>query len=413
MKIGCWFAEITGRDAHRASCPRCQARARFDAGIRRIAGPVEVHAADSGILGRAITAGLAARADGTVGIGRIHADHAWLSARWRRPALGIAFAAAAVAIVALWLARGSRSDAPGEVADAWIGAPLAQGVPIAVGHAEVIAADGALVMRSGASEIWLGRGQVEVEVDPEPQRSFAVRTPRFTVRVLGTHFVVSEAGVKVDRGVVQIVDTDEHVVLPRLAAGERWLVSQWASASAPATATEPTATQTASADSDLIEIDPAGSQTASRPKRDKPTAEPKRDKPPPAEPKLDTHARVVALQGDIAANRDVPAARSALEQLARTAKTRAERADAEEALGESYIRTGQPAEAQRRLSDVADRYRDVAFGEAALFAASKAARQAGHPADERALLDTYITRYPAGSLITGARKRLDAIAKGR
>jgi hypothetical protein len=409
MKLGCWFAEITGRDAHRASCPRCQARARFDAGIRRIAGPVEVHAADSGILARSITAGLAARADGTVGIGRIHRDHAWLSARWRRPALGIAFAAAAAAIVALWIARGSRrSDAP-EVADASIGAPLAQGLPIAVGHAEVIAADGALVMRSGASEIWLGRGQVEVEVDPAPHRPFAVRTPRFTVRVLGTHFVVSEAGVKVDRGAVQIVDTDGHVVVPRLAAGERWLVAQWASASAP-TATEPE-TQTASTDADLIEIDPAtGSQTASRTKR----TEPKRDKPVVApEPKVDTHARVVALQGDIAANRNVPAARTALEQLARTATTRAERADAESALAESYLRTGQPAEAQRRLSDVADRYRNVEFGEAALFAASRAARQAGHPADERALLETYITRYPAGSLIIEARKRLDAIAKGR
>ena len=111
--------------------------------------------------------------------------------------------------------------------------------------------------------------------------------------------------------------------------------------------------------------------------------------------------------------RNVPAARTALEQLARSATSRAERADAESALAESYLRTGQPAEAQRRLSDVADRYRDVALGEAALFAASRAARQAGHPDDERRLLETYLARYPAGSLLTDAHKRLDAIAKGR
>jgi hypothetical protein len=406
MKLGCWFAEITGRDAHRASCPRCQARARFDAGIRRIAGPVEVHAADSGLLTRAITAGLAARDGAVVG-------ESWLSSRaWRRPAIaGVAFAAAA-AVIALWLARGSRDDR-GPLAEASIGAPLVQDEPIQIAHAQVIAAGDALVVRSGASEIWLGRGSVEVDVDPEPQAPFVVRTPRFSVHVLGTHFVVSEAGVKVDRGAVKIVDADGNVVVPRLEAGPRWLVEQWASAAAPATQHA----NPASTDDDLIEIDPAsGTQTASagsRTKRDKRVAvEPRRDTQTP-EPKLDVRARIDALRGDIAANRDIPAARAALEQLARRAATRTERADAEELVGESYMRTAQPAEAQRRLTEIADRYRDLSLGEAALFAASRAARQAGHRDDERRLLETYITRYPSGSLTADARKRLDAIAKGR
>jgi len=65
------------------------------------------------------------------------------------------------------------------------------------------------------------RGAVTVDVEHQNGRHFEVRTPRFTVEVVGTRFTVENGGVTTERGVVRVLRPDGQLIR-RLGAGESW-----------------------------------------------------------------------------------------------------------------------------------------------------------------------------------------------
>ena len=370
---------LLARGDHARTCARCARAGVQDRALRAVADQalpeLSARARD-----RAIAAGLATAVS---------------AAPRRRRVLvpaGVAVAVAAAAVIAVIAARdGSPPPAPprpGRIA-------LTPGAPIVVGHARVQLAPTSVAWRTGDGEVTLEAGRVEVEVDPAPHRPFRVVTADFRVDVLGTVFAVELDGVEVRRGAVRVTSTAGAVLVDRLTAGERWSSAPVAGApeapAAPAPPEEP-------AEPEEIAMDPVEVV------------------PPPA----DATRRAVphparsaqAWLGEarsLLAGGDVAGARAAVRQALAARPPRSVRADADALIAESYLRAGDVDTAITHFRGVAERYRDLATGEAALFAAARYEARAGHPDAARRLLETYLQRYPQGSLATQARSQLRSL----
>jgi hypothetical protein len=298
--------------------------------------------------------------------------------RWLVPA-GLAFAAAAgAAVIAVVIARSPATEPDRH------GAALPIGRDVRVGHARVRAAADSLAWQTGASGVFVMSGSVHVDVDPEPRRAFQVRTQRFVVDVLGTAFTVTTDDVVVERGAVRISTPDGVVIDDRVEAGERWSSSQIArreAAGEPGPEPEPP-------EIDLDNVEP----------------EPARPAPRTVDPKvLLERARSLLLAGDTGE------ARAVAERLLDASPARGLRAQAEIVIAESYLRDQRLDAAIARFEAIAQRYRDLAVGEQALYAAAQNRARRGDRAGSRRLFERYLARYPDGALAADARKALESI----
>jgi TolA-binding protein len=315
--------------------------------------------------------------------------------RWLAPAgIGVGLALAAAAAVALLVARDSSSPVrPHAVA-------LAPAAWTSVGHARVRLAAGGEAWQAGDGEVRLQAGRVEVEVDPAARRSFRVVAPGFTVDVLGTVFAVELDGVEVTRGAVRITSPSGAVLVERLAAGERWSNARTVRAGAPPPVADEPAAGEPEADEHTADEPVAGEpDEIAMDELDVATSTPRRAPVRSAQAWLG-EARSLLAGGDVAG------ARAAVKQALAARPPRAVRADAEALIAESHLRAGELDVAVRHFTAVAERYRDLATGEAALFAAARYQARLGRGADARRLLETYLQRYPQGSLATQARTQL-------
>jgi len=98
---------------------------------------------------------------------------------------------------------------------------LDEGAALALGHAHVVAASRAeVVWEAARSSVDLREGSLSVSVDPAPGRRFRVNAHTFIVEVVGTDFQVDANGVRVNHGVVQVLDRKSENLLAELHAGE-------------------------------------------------------------------------------------------------------------------------------------------------------------------------------------------------
>ena len=140
--------------------------------------------------------------------------------RWQLPAFGFAIAAAAAAVIAIVVVR-----RPSAACDATVDDRCTTERDVAVTPA--------------------GDRAYTFSVDPEKHAPFRVRTPAFTVDVLGTVFEVRARSVHVTRGVVRVTAPDGTILAARVVAGETWALAPEQVAAKDATtpaATSPTTT---------------------------------------------------------------------------------------------------------------------------------------------------------------------------
>jgi hypothetical protein len=105
---------------------------------------------------------------------------------------------------------------------------------------------------------------------------------------------------------------------------------------------------------------------------------------------------------------DRSGARTLIQKAERAQPTRSDRAEAATLRAELALLEGDSAAALRTYRGIAARYGELTAGENAAFAAAQlAARNA--PAEARALLEAYLTRYPSGRFVSQAKLRLERL----
>lgn len=224
----------------------------------------------------------------------------------------------------------------------------------------------------------LVHGTVTVDVEHQNGRHFEVRTPGFTVEVVGTRFTVEANGVTTERGVVRVLGPDGQLIR-RLGAGESWhqQVDDGHQASLqPALAPAPLTLRTAAVDRAK---DAAGLLAA----------------------RLD-QARHALATGDAGL------ARRLVSPLFRQSHNTA--VEARVLFAESFLVEG-------RYADAIDAYRLVARdfprtdqAETSLFTIAQLQSEHGPGGDARGALRAYLTRYPHGRYAREAGDRLSRLS---
>ena len=252
----------------------------------------------------------------------------------------------------------------------------AQTVITATDASELVIAHARIALEPGSALLWrdqhdtveLRAGAIHVRVDPVPKRRLRVTTTAFTVEVVGTEFTVARDRVTVTTGRVRVLSPSD-TLLAELGAGDEWARSEVAS---------------------------------HRPTTD----QPRRDRPASPRPPQPDHAAILSSARSALASGDTGAAEAAIARVLASSQSQSERAEAHTLRAECALVEGQTALAERRYLAVADRYRDLAAGENALFAAARLAASDG---DATELLRRYLERYPDGRFIKEARRRLEAL----
>jgi hypothetical protein len=392
-------------EEHLGQCDRCATDARLLAAVVKLAG-----SGDALLSPRARSRAID-RALGSTTEPQPVPEQRVVGAWWRRVALAAALAAVLAVAVGTTLGRGAARVAPGlcdperglvrtllgpgrllngdlladgepvAVGASWrAGASLTTeaGATIALGHATVgLGAHSAFGWDASRATVVLGLGQVEVDVDPDAGRRFAVAGAGFEARVVGTHFEVTTAAVRVTRGHVRVVQLPDGQALAELGPGESW------SAPAPVESlavTEPSAPT------------PESLGSSARPRAEAPDI-------------ALAEARRLLAEGK------APAARRVLGGVLAGPLSPALEAEARSLLAECALVGGDDAEAAKRYAEVARRFPGSPAGETALFAAARTEQDAGHPGAARALLRQYLERYPDGRFAVEARARLGALPR--
>ena len=261
------------------------------------------------------------------------------------------------------------------------------GAELALAHAQVsLRADTVVRWDGSMSELALSAGSVLAEVDPSKHARFSVRTPRFRAVVLGTRFEVTLEGVRVERGLVQVVDLEGRVLAPGLRAGQSFT-------------REPAA---------------ANGETAVPPVRANPPSEPgehsasaaKGTRPASA---LDVNALLQRARTSLAA-RDARAARRTVDEALALRPAQAVRAEALSLRAECARVGGDVAAAVTQYLQVADGFGRLPAAQNALFAAARLEAERGRRDRAAELFARYLARYPDGSLAEDAARRLGALA---
>ena len=247
----------------------------------------------------------------------------------------------------------------------------------------------------------LTNGAVTVDVAHQVGRRFRVRTPRFIVEVIGTRFTVELSGVRTQRGVVRILRPD-GTQIARVEAGQAWRdepVAERASASLVAAPPPPS------------EVPSAGAAGATGAKVFAPVAgaagafaarAPMTATARPSTVNRLAEARHLLSRGDAASAR----------RLAATLfRQRGDLAvEARVLFAESFLVEG-------RYADAVDAYRVVARdfprseqAETSLFTVAQLEGEHGRPADTRAALRAYVSRYPHGRFAREVGDRLGRLS---
>jgi TolA-binding protein len=248
----------------------------------------------------------------------------------------------------------------------------------------------------------LANGAVTVDVAHQAGRRFRVRTPRFIVEVMGTRFTVELSGVRTQRGLVRILRPD-GTQIARVEAGQTWRddpVAERASASLvatpqPAEAPSAGAAGTLRAKAVVGVAGAAGAFAARAPMTATPAVK-------PSTVNRLAEARHLLSRGDAASAR----------RLAATLfRQRGDLAvEARVLFAESFLVEG-------RYADAVDAYRVVARdfprseqAETSLFTVAQLEGEHGRPADTRAALRAYVSRYPHGRFAREVGDRLSRLS---
>ena len=258
------------------------------------------------------------------------------------------------------------------------------------GNAVVRLADASTDLTPGTEMVWrdekriveLRHGSLTVEVEHRPGQHFEVRTPRFTVEVVGTKFTVDERGVRTERGKVRLLKPD-GTEIGFLTAGLAW--------------TAPDDGPAAKA----VEPPPA------------PAEEPPPAREPPAVAPVPSSTDVSGVRLGRArralARGNAGEARRLVEPLFRSGRDVA--AEARAIYAESYLSEGRYADAVAGYRVVVRDFPAAPQAESALFAIAQLESEHGRPTDARATLQRYLARYPHGRFAKEAADRLAAPAR--
>ena len=231
----------------------------------------------------------------------------------------------------------------------------------------------------------LRRGRVTVDVEHKDGQYLAVRTPRFTVEVIGTRFTVDAAGVRTERGVVHVIRPDGSLAA-RVAAGEEWSLPQEKAATADipekTTGLESIATPAA----------PRGASVATEPVR---------------------RAASVPGAGLAGARRalargDTQAARRMAEALFHQGRDVA--VEARTIFAESFLAEGRYADAVEGYRIVARDFPSSPQAEISQFAIAQLEAEHGSRGQARAALQAYLAVYPHGRFAKEATARLSRLS---
>ena len=262
------------------------------------------------------------------------------------------------------------------------------------------------VRLAGATEItWheslrrldLRGGRVLVDVEHKPGGHFQVRTPRFTVEVLGTRFAVDMDGVRTLRGVVRVIRAD-GTIAARVLAGQAWtmdaprLTAPVAHAEEPAITTAPAPIATPPS----MPVATRAPTTAAGLGRNR-----------------DGHGRqahaspVAATLGEARralARGDAPLARRIVSPLFQQGRDVG--VEARVLFAESFLIEGRYADAIDGYHVVVRDFPGTNQAESAEFAIAQLDSEHGKRADARAALRGYLDRYPHGRFAREAADRL-------
>ena len=228
----------------------------------------------------------------------------------------------------------------------------------------VIARDSMLSWSPGSLRL-LG-GMVDIDVDPSAKTSLRVVTSRFIVDVTGTRFRVTSDAVVVNHGSVRILAADGAVLVPVLAAGERWMFAPSPS---------------------IRDADASSSRPA-------PAVE-----PVPASTWLTRARRAFATA-------DCVTAEQYAEAVFDAGPSRALTAEAQTLLAECALLRGRLDDAALKYQAIVSRFADLPAGETALVALARLEIRRGRAADARRRFEDYLRRYPSGRFVDDAHDYL-------
>jgi TolA-binding protein len=308
-----------------------------------------------------------------------------------------AFATCLVLVASLWVWRSHTTD------------PSAASTSIRAQAAGVLASAGAqIIYQAGAAfdvqpakrAIQLLAGEIDVEVTPGGPGRFRVITPRFTVEVLGTHFIVHMDGVRTLHGVVRVVDASGRE-LSMVQAGQSWKVEALARAQGdqtvrPAPLPSPTVSDEARTARHLQKTESVAMRSPSRHTRPTATA-------PSESPSVDSllaEARILLATGDASL------ARQRIATALQFSLTARQRASAELLTANSLLAESRYREAVLAFRRTANLYGNQPEGELAIFAMAQLLSEQGSKREAQAAFRQYLERYPNGQFVDEVRRHL-------
>jgi|GEM_PF-3339313 len=287
------------------------------------------------------------------GIGLSRADHTN-----RTPSAGVRVVSGTVA-----LARGSASA--GDIIDDSTRLSSRSGAELRFGDVHVVMAGNTTIgWKTNKRTIAVARGRVRVASKADAG-VLRVVTRSFAVIVAGSEASVSNGSVRVHRGTVEVVSPSGKVLAKRV--HKFWTP---------------------------LRIAGAKRHHARRPRHNANEA----DRPDPATLLRDARAAV--------ARRDLQAAREHIHAAQAQSLTGAQRAEALTLLADAAFVGGDDARAVELYLGVARKYRSLAAGQNALYAAARLQAKRGERAAARKLFHRYLARYPDGRFRAEATRRL-------
>jgi ferric-dicitrate binding protein FerR (iron transport regulator) len=385
-------AERLELEAHLSSCSRCNAEHALLLATTRALRDAEVPTLPPAARQRVWRAALAQRTQAPTTARRF----AWPFA------VGATLALAAA--IAIWVGTRAPSELAVVAGDVTTVPGAPEGTPGTTepgvtlrsqGGGVVRLADASSALAPATEIVWrrerriveLRQGSLTVDVEHRPGQHFEVRTPRFTVEVVGTKFTVDLRGVRTERGKVRIVAPD-GTELGFAGAGVAWVAPDQASDGAAAAVPAPSPPPNA---------EPAP-PSAAAPAATAPAAPTTEDL---------SGARLGRARRALARG-NAGEARRIVEPLFRLGRDVASEARA--IYAESYLSEGRYEDAIAGYRIVVRDFPSTPQAESALFAIAQLEGEHGRPADARATLQRYLARYPQGRFAKEASDRLAAPA---
>jgi hypothetical protein len=266
-----------------------------------------------------------------------------------------------------------------------------------VGRAHIAYVAGTeLRVRPGEREVELVAGEIDVEVSPGGPGGFRVLTPRFTVQVIGTRFIVSLARVMTVHGVVQVREPDAAggQQIAALSAGQVWRCpDEGARAEAAGQASSEPAGRASdrsylTREARIGTAQPGGAAASSR-----------------SIDRLLSYARTALAAGDTAR------ARRFLSSALRARPRARQRAMAELLAADALLVESRYDAALSAYRETLDRFSSYPEGETAAFALAELLSERGPPAQAEQALAYCLARYPKGRFTDEVEKKLASVRR--